>query len=244
MNWTWPPIFFVGWIYKLVIGRSRKWWKEAKVSTSDGCREGESGKRMWSPWNQNLTTVMFPFLSEGTHRTPRYRWPQVNVTCPQWWGLQQRFLRLQLFCMLPTTVMSSAINTASLLHAGCSDLSMWVQNWGGWLSRCDAVYSSGTEDEKINEELEMQYQQGMEGKLSGRNRRHCGLGFSEVRQQGWGHPHFRTSEVQKWRSLWLEQNQTGSSSNGCWAEPRWRCGNICLDVSTHWNFPLSSVSFS
>ncbi|TWW75446.1 small acidic protein [Takifugu flavidus] len=38
---------------------------------------------------------------------------------------------------------------------------------------------SGTEDEKINEELEMQYQQGMEGKLSGRNRRHCGLGFSE-----------------------------------------------------------------
>ncbi|TNN00683.1 hypothetical protein fugu_011929 [Takifugu bimaculatus] len=49
----------------------------------------------------------------------------------------------------------------------------------GWRSRCDAVYSSGTEDEKINEELEMQYQQGMEGKLSGRNRRHCGLGFSE-----------------------------------------------------------------
>uniref|UniRef100_H3CH40 Small acidic protein n=1 Tax=Tetraodon nigroviridis TaxID=99883 RepID=H3CH40_TETNG len=38
---------------------------------------------------------------------------------------------------------------------------------------------SGKEDKEINEQLEMQYQQGMEGKLSGRNRRHCGLGFSE-----------------------------------------------------------------
>lgn len=38
---------------------------------------------------------------------------------------------------------------------------------------------SGQEDKKINEQLEIQYQQGMDGKLSGRNRRHCGLGFSE-----------------------------------------------------------------
>ncbi|XP_077424778.1 small acidic protein [Vanacampus margaritifer] len=38
---------------------------------------------------------------------------------------------------------------------------------------------SGTEDEQISERLEMQYQRGMDGKLSGRNRRHCGLGFSE-----------------------------------------------------------------
>lgn len=38
---------------------------------------------------------------------------------------------------------------------------------------------TGQEDKKINEQLEMQYQQGMDGKLSGRNRRHCGLGFSE-----------------------------------------------------------------
>lgn len=43
------------------------------------------------------------------------------------------------------------------------------------------VSSAGQEDKKINAELEMQYQQGMDGKLSGRNRRHCGLGFSEVR---------------------------------------------------------------
>lgn len=41
------------------------------------------------------------------------------------------------------------------------------------------VSSAGQEDKKINAELEMQYQQGMDGKLSGRNRRHCGLGFSE-----------------------------------------------------------------
>nr|XP_046250291.1 small acidic protein [Scatophagus argus] len=38
---------------------------------------------------------------------------------------------------------------------------------------------SGQEDKKINEQLELQYQQGMDGKLSGRNRRHCGLGFTE-----------------------------------------------------------------
>lgn len=41
--------------------------------------------------------------------------------------------------------------------------------------------SAGQEDKKISEQLEMQYQQGMDGKLSGRNRRHCGLGFTEVR---------------------------------------------------------------
>ncbi|XP_016416325.1 small acidic protein-like [Sinocyclocheilus rhinocerous] len=40
-------------------------------------------------------------------------------------------------------------------------------------------FRSGAEDQKINTELEHQYQQGLDGKLSGRNRRHCGLGFSE-----------------------------------------------------------------
>lgn len=43
------------------------------------------------------------------------------------------------------------------------------------------VSSAGQEDKQMNEQLEMQYQQSMDGKLSGRNRRHCGLGFSEVR---------------------------------------------------------------
>ncbi|XP_026220457.1 small acidic protein isoform X2 [Anabas testudineus] len=42
---------------------------------------------------------------------------------------------------------------------------------------------SGQEDKKINEQLEIQYQQGMDGKLSGRNRRHCGLGFTESEPQ-------------------------------------------------------------
>uniref|UniRef100_A0A8C4Z2Z1 Small acidic protein n=1 Tax=Gadus morhua TaxID=8049 RepID=A0A8C4Z2Z1_GADMO len=46
-------------------------------------------------------------------------------------------------------------------------------------------FRSGTEDQKIRGELEEQYHQGMDGKLSGRNRRHCGLGFSEVRPL-WG----------------------------------------------------------
>ncbi|KAK1785057.1 hypothetical protein P4O66_018494 [Electrophorus voltai] len=40
-------------------------------------------------------------------------------------------------------------------------------------------FRTGAEDQKINSELEHQYQQGLDGKLSGRNRRHCGLGFSE-----------------------------------------------------------------
>ncbi|XP_078537156.1 small acidic protein [Lissotriton helveticus] len=38
---------------------------------------------------------------------------------------------------------------------------------------------TGEEDKKICDELENQFHQGMDSKLSGRNRRHCGLGFSE-----------------------------------------------------------------
>ncbi|XP_073709663.1 small acidic protein isoform X1 [Misgurnus anguillicaudatus] len=38
---------------------------------------------------------------------------------------------------------------------------------------------SGVENREISDALEHQYQQGLDGKLSGRNRRHCGLGFSE-----------------------------------------------------------------
>ena len=44
--------------------------------------------------------------------------------------------------------------------------------------------SAGAEDRRMNSELELQYQQGLDGKLSGRNRRHVGLGFSEVRDHG------------------------------------------------------------
>lgn len=40
-------------------------------------------------------------------------------------------------------------------------------------------FRTGAEDKKMNSELEHQYQQSLDGKLSGRNRRHCGLGFSE-----------------------------------------------------------------
>ncbi|XP_041854026.1 small acidic protein [Melanotaenia boesemani] len=44
-------------------------------------------------------------------------------------------------------------------------------------------FRSGQEDKKMNQELEMQYQQSMDGKLSGRDRRHCGLGFTEPNPQ-------------------------------------------------------------
>ncbi|XP_028843153.1 small acidic protein [Denticeps clupeoides] len=40
-------------------------------------------------------------------------------------------------------------------------------------------FRTGAEDQVINTQLEQQYHQGLDGKLSGRNRRHCGLGFSE-----------------------------------------------------------------
>ncbi|CAL1594867.1 unnamed protein product [Knipowitschia caucasica] len=42
-----------------------------------------------------------------------------------------------------------------------------------------SLLRSGVEDRRMNRELEDQFQQGLDGKLSGRNRRHCGLGFSE-----------------------------------------------------------------
>ncbi|XP_066439788.1 small acidic protein [Eleutherodactylus coqui] len=41
-------------------------------------------------------------------------------------------------------------------------------------------FRSGDEDRKMNDELEHQYQQGVDSSMSGRNRRHCGLGFSEL----------------------------------------------------------------
>lgn len=41
-------------------------------------------------------------------------------------------------------------------------------------------FRSGDEDQKINDELEHQFQQSMDSTMTGRNRRHCGLGFSEV----------------------------------------------------------------
>ncbi|XP_071975262.1 small acidic protein [Engystomops pustulosus] len=40
-------------------------------------------------------------------------------------------------------------------------------------------FRSGEEDRKMNDDLEHQYQQSMDSSTSGRNRRHCGLGFSE-----------------------------------------------------------------
>lgn len=40
-------------------------------------------------------------------------------------------------------------------------------------------FRSGAEDQKMNDELEYQYQQSIDSSMSGRNRRHCGLGFNE-----------------------------------------------------------------
>ncbi|XP_019332572.1 small acidic protein isoform X3 [Alligator mississippiensis] len=50
--------------------------------------------------------------------------------------------------------------------------------------RSTSHFRTGEEDKKMNEELESQFQQSMDSTMSGRNRRHCGLGFSEVLQEG------------------------------------------------------------
>ncbi|MBN3287690.1 SMAP protein, partial [Polyodon spathula] len=43
-------------------------------------------------------------------------------------------------------------------------------------------FRTGEENKRMNNELEVLYQQGLDSKLSGRDRRHCGLGFSEPEQ--------------------------------------------------------------
>ncbi|XP_064922218.1 small acidic protein isoform X1 [Columba livia] len=53
--------------------------------------------------------------------------------------------------------------------------------------RSTSHFRTGEEDKKMNEELESQYQQSMDSTMSGRNRRHCGLGFSEVFQDSEEH---------------------------------------------------------
>lgn len=69
-----------------------------------------------------------------------------------------------------------------------------------------AVPSAGQEELKISQQLEEQYQQGMDGKLSGRNRRHCGLGFSEVSQESFWPTR---SHIEFW-IRWLDGNSQES----------------------------------
>uniref|UniRef100_A0A8C8VI30 Small acidic protein n=1 Tax=Pelusios castaneus TaxID=367368 RepID=A0A8C8VI30_9SAUR len=48
--------------------------------------------------------------------------------------------------------------------------------------RSTSHFRTGEEDKKMNEDLESQFQQSMDSTVSGRNRRHCGLGFSELEE--------------------------------------------------------------
>ncbi|KAH1171024.1 small acidic protein isoform X1 [Mauremys mutica] len=48
--------------------------------------------------------------------------------------------------------------------------------------RSTSHFRTGEEDKKMNEDLESQFQQSMDSTMSGRNRRHCGLGFSELEE--------------------------------------------------------------
>ncbi|PKU49160.1 small acidic protein [Limosa lapponica baueri] len=63
--------------------------------------------------------------------------------------------------------------------------------------RSTSHFRTGEEDKKMNEELESQYQQSMDSTMSGRNRRHCGLGFSEEseeQEEAAGHSSEESSE--------------------------------------------------
>ncbi|NXQ90507.1 SMAP protein, partial [Nyctibius grandis] len=63
--------------------------------------------------------------------------------------------------------------------------------------RSTSHFRTGEEDKKMNEELESQYQQSMDSTMSGRNRRHCGLGFSEDdedQEEAVGHSSEESSE--------------------------------------------------
>ncbi|XP_076588274.1 small acidic protein [Chaetodon auriga] len=76
-------------------------------------------------------------------------------------------------------------------------------------------FRSGQEDKKINEQLEMQYQQGMDGKLSGRNRRHCGLGFSEPGESPPPPGDSRTEATEPQKSTSEEEEPTDAEDKGC-----------------------------
>uniref|UniRef100_A0AAA9U078 Small acidic protein n=1 Tax=Bos taurus TaxID=9913 RepID=A0AAA9U078_BOVIN len=89
---------------------------------------------------------------------------------------KQKFLRLmgagKIFCGLK-----------SASHIALNNCSKEKEHTGRLVigdHKSTSHFRTGEEDKKINEELESQYQQSMDSKLSGRYRRHCGLGFSEV----------------------------------------------------------------
>ncbi|KAM9854536.1 small acidic protein [Aulostomus maculatus] len=77
-------------------------------------------------------------------------------------------------------------------------------------------FRSGQEDKKISEQLEIQYQQGLDGKLSGRNRRHCGLGFSEPEPVDSPPEEKQTQEAEPEESASeTEQAPTDPGDQGC-----------------------------
>ncbi|XP_045893592.1 small acidic protein [Micropterus dolomieu] len=82
-------------------------------------------------------------------------------------------------------------------------------------------FRSGQEDKKISDQLEMQYQQGMDGKLSGRNRRHCGLGFSEPEPESFPSPpvdsQTEATEPEKSAS---EKESTDAQDKACNPNPK------------------------
>ncbi|KAM3851557.1 small acidic protein [Vipera latastei] len=76
--------------------------------------------------------------------------------------------------------------------------------------RSTSHFRTGEEDKKMNDELETQFQQSMDSTMSGRNRRHCGLGFSELEEEKGAAPEEEEEEDEEEEE---EQDSPGSESS-------------------------------
>ncbi|KAL7992153.1 hypothetical protein Chor_016409 [Crotalus horridus] len=79
--------------------------------------------------------------------------------------------------------------------------------------RSTSHFRTGEEDKKMNDELETQFQQSMDSTMSGRNRRHCGLGFSELEEERGAAPEEEEEEEEEEDSPGSESSEDSESDS-------------------------------